>query len=225
MILLVQSYPGANEAFERHYSYYLKSGADRIVGIGTTDGGCKFPEGCESTIIGKNSYINGSVLPQRLIDTLKYGVTQNDPVICVCEYDTLFFRHLPIERMEHAVAAHYTGGQTWGSKARSFYHGPWVFHREAARRFVECGQDEIDKGICGPLNQPHPHPPECSTDVFFGYVTERHNFTVQDGLWKEFTRNSFDLPGSLEAAREAYRAGVDVIHGCKTKAELDFILS
>lgn len=225
MILLVHSYPGANAAFARHYPYFFKAQADRIVGIGTDDGGCKFPEGCESTIIGKNCYIDGAVLPQRLLDTLKFGIEQNDPVIVVCEYDTLFFNALPIQRMEHAVAAHHAGGSTWGSKSNSIWHNPWVFFREAAQRFVEVGQEAIDEGICGNKNGVSYGAPEASPDVFVGYCVEKYNIPIQGRVWSQFSRNSLDIPGDLGKAREAYRSGVDVLHGAKSERELSYILS
>jgi hypothetical protein len=126
--------------------------------------------------------------------------------------------------MEHAVAAHYAGGKTWGSKANGFYHGPWLFHREAAQRFVEFGQAAIDSEVCDRVRQ-QPDPPEASPDVFFGYVVERYEIPVQGRLWKEYSRNDLTLDGHLEEARFARIGGFDVLHGCKTQKELEFIIS
>jgi hypothetical protein len=223
MILLVQTYPGGNAAFERHWPYFNKAGATRIVGIGTVDGGCTFPASCEHTLIGQNQYINGSVLPQRLIDTLKFGIAQNDPQIVVCEYDTVFFHHLPIERMEHAVAGYYAGGQTWGSKAKAFFHNPWCFFREAAIKFVEVGQEAINEGVCGYPSKSAFATPEGSPDVFVGYVCEHYGIPIQGNAWKEYSRNDLRGDGYLEEARMAYLGGYDVLHGLKSKEELDYI--
>ena len=63
-----------------------------------------------------------------------------------------------------------------------------------------------------------------SPDVFFGRVCYDMEQRVQTDLWTEYTRNSLDCHGHLDEARQAYRDGIDIIHGVKTQEELDYIL-
>jgi hypothetical protein len=223
MLLLCQTYPGGNDTLKRHWKYFWNSGALETWVITTNDGDCWVPDGITTFKCGKDCYIDGSHLPTRLLDTLEIGLASDYDHILVAEYDVLFFHSIRYQAMEHAVASHRAGSATWGSKARSFYHNPWLFHREFAERFIEEGRKVISEGICT-RNPGEPSTPESSPDVFFGLVCERLNQTVQDNLWSQFSQNSFDIPGALVQAREAYRNGIDVIHGVKTKAELDFIL-
>lgn len=225
VIHLIHSYPGANDAFARHIPYYRNAGGD-VIGVETNDQLCRFPPYCGVVQIGKNSYIDGPVLPQRLLDTIRYALEyHNDEHILISEYDTLFFSRIRVEAMETGIASHKAGGATWGSKASAFFHNPWLFARESAQKFLRAGEAAIAQGICPPRESGLPSTPECSPDVFFGYVCENACLPVQDDLWTEYSRNSLDLPGHLDEARDARRKGADVIHGVKTAAELEHILS
>jgi hypothetical protein len=227
MLLLVQTYTAAKETLIRHWPYFLKSGADEIWIVTTTDDNdlSWYPKDVTIVKIGNNSYINGGHLPQRLIDTLKTGLGNKTKFqhICICEYDTVFFHPLPIQRMEHAVAGYYAGGQTWNSKASAFYHNPWVFFREAAIKFVEKGQEAINEGVCGYQTNSAFATPEGSPDVFVGYACEHYDIPIQGNVWTEYSRNDLKGNGYLEEARQAYLGGYDVIHGIKTKEELEYI--
>lgn len=222
MILLVQTFPRAMPAFKRHWPYFTNSGADEIIGIGTTDGGCEWPGGIAFAEIGEDKYISGNHLPNRLIDTVEYGLKHITEHIMVCEYDTLFFNPIRYQEMQHAFAAHLGGFKTWGSIADRFFHNPWLFTRDGAEQFVEEGRKAIADNVCGPKSNAY-GTAECSPDVFFGLVCQRLGLEVQYDLWKQFSQNSLDKPGALEDARTAYRHGFDVIHGCKTESELIFI--
>jgi hypothetical protein len=224
MLLLLQTYPGGNETLQRHWKYVPNSGTTDVWLITTEGGHCWVPAGFVSFVCGKDSYIDASHLPERLLNTLEIGLASDHEHLLVAEYDCLFFNHIRYQAMEHAVASHRAGSSTWGSKANSFYHNPWLFHREFAERFIEEGRKVISEGICT-RGRGQPSTPESSPDVFFGLVCERLNQTVQDNLWSEFSQNSFDIPGTLMQAREAYRSGIDVIHGVKSKSEMEFILS
>ncbi len=214
MILAVHSYPGANETVARHWPYFLKAGADEIVGIGTIDGGCVWPDGCKSVNISENRYMEGPNLCHRLLDTLEYLLATHHSHFVIAEYDTVFFSTVP---KFTGVAAHLAGGQTWGSLASFFIHNPWMIDRESAKKIFKCGKTLLNLGACKYGS------PESSPDVFLAWVCETLSLPVQFGLLREHSRNSYDTPGSLEAAREAYRAGIDVLHGCKHAHELEFI--
>jgi len=223
-LLAIHSWPGANEIVARHWPYFLKQGADEIWGIGTNDNGCKWPEGIQWQNVGRNSYIDGSHLPQRMLDTLTQMLSLDLwNTLILTEYDTVFFNRIPVENLKHCLAGHYAGGPTWGSKANCFYHNPWVFDRNIVMDFVVEGHDAIKEGICPDRHRGQPPAAECSPDVFFAYIAQRLGYTVQDDLWREYSRNDLKDPERLEGARKAYQDGVDIIHGIKTQDELNYI--
>jgi hypothetical protein len=143
--------------------------------------------------------------------------------LMIVEYDTVIFHRIQVEKMTGLLAAHYAGGPTWGSKAKGFYHNPWVFRRIAAYDFVFQGRSAVEKGVCGERGPSSYGNPEASPDVFFAYVAEQMFCDVQSDLWSEFSRNDLK-DGRLALAQQAYRDGVDVIHGIKTEEELHAII-
>ncbi len=187
--------------------------------ITTTNTLCECPPDALRLAIGVDKRLNGPHLPKRLIDTIQGLLDVPWRILIVAEYDCLILKRLQVENMnpDAELALYLAGGQTQGSIAQHFYHVPWVFRRDAAIRFVEAGRRILDKGICSYGS------PESSPDVFVGLIVERFGFKLQTDLWRQYSRNSFDRPGHLEEARQAYRDGVDVIHGCKTAEELAFI--
>lgn len=224
MILLVQTYPGGNQTLQRNWPFFLDCGADRIWVIKTVEGDCWCPPDTLSVTIGTNKYIDGSHLPQRLVDTVEFGLhASDDSHILVAEYDTLILSPIRYKAMEHAVASHRAGSATWGSKVNSFYHNPWLFKREFAKRFVDEGRVVIAEGIPD-RQRGQPPPPEASPDVFFALVCERLGQPVQIDLWSEYSRNGYDLPGHLEEAREARLNGIGVIHGLKSRVEYEVVM-
>lgn len=212
MILAIHSYPGGNEAAARHWPYFLNAGADDIIGIGTTDGGCVWPEDCQFVNIGKNEYMNGPNLCHRLLDTLSFLLTTKHDHFCIAEYDVVFFSKIPSFT---GVAAHRAGGKTWNSKPSFFIHNPWMIDRKSAMKIIVQGEELIDQCTYGT--------PESSPDVFLAWVCETAGIRVKFDLLREHTQNCYDIPGSLEAAREAYRKGLNCIHGIKHHHELEFI--
>lgn len=210
-LLCIHSYPGANETFERHFPWYNKSGATRIVGVGTTDGKCKFP--CDWIILGENSYMklkgHDDHLCRRLIDTLKWCLTQPEERFIIAEYDTIFLKKIPKFK---GVCAVKTGGKVNGSIADSFYHNPWLVDREAAPELIRAMEEVL------PLSGEYPNN---SPDIFFGLAVERAQIKVT-APFKLFTRNTID---SLEAIDEACEAALEVhaIHGVKDDVTLTAI--
>lgn len=201
----------------RHWPYFQKSGADELMVIGTTDGYLHVPKGASSMRIGKDCYLDGDHLPLRLVNTFDVLLDTEHNVLAVTEYDCVYFKPVDVSKMTEGAAAHMAGRKPWGAIGDKFYHPSWYLTRATAEKFVEEGRKVIDEGICKYGS------PESSPDVFFGLVLERLQIPVQENLWVEFSRNSFDIPGDLELARLAYRSGFDVIHGCKTEDELTYI--
>lgn len=224
VLLCVMTYPGGNETLKRHWPFFLRQEADYYRVITTTEGDCFAPEGVEHSAIGGNKYIDGPHLPNRMLDTIEKLLERNWRHLIMAEYDCLWLKPIKAESVR-TVAGHYAGGPTWGSKTKGFFHCPWVFARESAMEFLKVGRHAIAGGICPDRPRGQGSAPECSPDVFFAYCCERANIPVEMAVWLEYSRNSFDLPGHLEEARAAAKAGAHVIHGCKTKDQLDFILS
>ncbi len=219
------SYPGGNAATFRHWPFFLGQGANWIYGIGTEGGGCNWPQGINGVReIGADKYVDGEHLPRRLLDTIENMLLLPWRKMIIAEYDVCIFKPLPAEEVK-TFAAHRAGAQTWGSKAKSFYHWPFIFARDTAIEFLMAGKVALEDGICPPREPHGASTPECSPDVFTGFVLQESGIVVQEDLYTEFSRNSFDVPGDLEKARQAYRDGVDCCHGIKTAEELAFILS
>lgn len=212
-LLCIHSYPGANETVERHWSFFKKSGATRIAGIGTTDGECVWPKEIDWVHeIGENKYIKGDHLCRRLLDTIKWCMTQPEDHFMIAEYDVVFLKKIPLP---HGVCAHLTGGQVNGSKTSQFFHGPWCFDRASGAALIAALEAVLPE--CQ-------GPPDNSPDLFFGLACERAQIKVGCGF-KMFTRNSLDEPNSLDLAVESAVSGVHCIHGVKRDFELQAIQS
>lgn len=224
-LMAIFSYPGGSDTLQRHWKYFKQQDA-QIWGIGTTDGECRWPDDMtDSMDVGINSYISGSHLPQRMVDTICNLLDVPWDILILCEYDTLILRPIEVANLAAPLASHCAGNATWGSKVSRFYHNPWVMKRSVAHAFVEAGQKAIDEGICGAPTHNEWARPEGSPDVFFAYVADKLGVTVQDDLWTEYTQNDLKDPDRLAGARAAYWNDIDIIHGVKTKEELAYILS
>lgn len=226
LLLAIHSWSGANEILARHWPFFRNAGASRIVGIGT-DGSrrtyplptlakCKFPEEIDGVaIIGDDSYMAGSNLVRRLMETMDWMMTQPEDRFALVEYDTIILRPIP---EFSGVAAYRAGGPTWGSKSKlGFFHNPWLFDRPTGRQIVLQLASIIAEGHCGYGT------PESSPDVAFAWACERAGVEVQQ-LLKEYSQNDLDRPQYLAEARESVRNGAHAIHGVKTKDQLEYIL-
>lgn len=212
-LLAVFSCCSCSQALIRHWPYFLRQEADTNIVIGTEDRECKVPEGVELLPIGLDCYIQGEHLPRRMLNSMMRLLDWEWDALIMAEYDTLILNKIDTNRLQD-VASHLAGQF---KVDHGFYHNPWVFNREFALKFVEEGVKVIAEGIC------QEGAAEASPDVFFGRVCWRMKQPVQVSLWTQFTRNSFDCEGDLEKAKVAYLAGIDVIHGCKTEKELNYI--
>lgn len=212
-LLAIQGYPGANDAVARHWTYYVNSGADTILGIGTEDGGCKWPPGLLYLNVGPNAYIDRGHLPRRLIETidvcLKCGY--HDRII-VIEYDVLFFKPLP--ELPPGFHGQLAGYNFPPFKCQRFYHSPWVFDHETAREVVARGREML---AAGETEKGNP-------DMFIGLLVETYNIPASP-LENCFTQNSLDNPAMLEEARQRRLNGLVAVHGCKTAEQLAHLVS
>lgn len=210
LLLAIHSYPLANAGVARHFPYYEKSGAQKILGIGTTDNGCTWPEGVEHVEIGRNDYINADHLPRRLMSTIRLMLLTPFDRFCIIEWDCLFFHPLP---WFEGMAAFHAGNSLPGMKAKKFFHCPWAFDYETGHRWLKKADELIA----------HVEGHEASPDVFLGWVAEEAGIEITQP-WEGFSRNSVDNPADVELAREAYRNGAVAIHGIKTPENLRRIL-
>jgi len=115
------------------------------------------------------------------------------------------------------VAAYLAGGQTFDAKVDRFYHNPWFFTVPFGTAILNEMRKIITEGHCVYGKA------ESSPDVFFAYACQRAGIEVKTDLMSEYSRNNLKDPTHLLEARQAYRNGIDVIHGIKTKQELEFI--
>lgn len=212
LLLAVHGYNGTHEAAERHYPYWLKAGADKLIGIGTTDG-TRWPDGMEHVSIGRNSYIDGTHLPQRLIDTMRFMLLLPYDRYVLIEWDVLFFQ--PMVEFT-GVVGFLAGNRIGDMECEHFYHVPWGWDYESGQALVKKGQELIDS------NQVSGH--QCSPDIFFSWVAQEAGIPVTTP-WIGFTRNTIETAQDAEDARNARLAGAMAIHGCKTRATLDYIMA
>lgn len=210
-LLLVHTYPGANDAVKRHYPYFEKGGFDKIVGVTTEGGGCYWPTP-KTVELGKNAYIGGPELSDRLVKTLEAGLFLGADEICVIEYDVLFFRKMPALPGD-GIATVVTGGGSPGYKSTRFFHVPWYMNSATARRAIQTGKKLLAAGE-------HEHG---SPDRFLGLIVDRSGIPLLENMFTRYTRNTIASSQELGEARAAFLGGVHAVHGVKTKAQLDFI--
>lgn len=211
LLLAIHSHAGANARIPVHWPFYERSGADKIIGIGTTDGRCQWPDGVEHVEIGRDGYIDGDHLPRKLLDTMQFMLLLPYDRYCLIEWDCLFFAPLPEFT---GMAAFHAGNRSPGMRAQRFWHCPWSWDWDTGMSFLTKGRDLLRR-VSG-------H--ECSPDVFFGWVCEEAGIPVSQP-WKGFSRNSLDCAGDVELARKARMAGAVAIHGIKRRADLDYVMS
>lgn len=209
-LLAVHTYPGANHRMEAHWPFYQKSEAD-VIGICTEGGKCKWPGDRGSVEIGHDSYIDGHVLPKRLLDTMRFMLMLPYERFCIIEWDCLFFQPIPVFS---GMAAFHAGNHLPGMRAERFYHVPWAFDFDTGRKFLAAG-DAMLKDVSG-------H--ECSPDVFLGWVCQESGIAVEQP-WIGYSRNTIESPEDADAARLARIAGAMAIHGIKSERVLKHILS
>lgn len=204
LALAIQTFPGANTTLARHWEHFKRAGADQIIVITTTDGGCVVPENAMCEPIGANIYITGTHLPRRLLRTFQYLVDMmKADWFCVAEYDILFT--LPVPRdLPLGLTAHFAGTKPAGCYCNMFLHGPWICDRDTAINIVMNGYELISAGTVDP-----------SPDCFLGQIVERAGIPVHTDLLKSYSRNTIHGETWILEAREAVLRGAVSIHGVK----------
>jgi hypothetical protein len=213
--LLIHAYPGCEAGLIRHWPYFKRSGCD-LFGVGREGHVMQWPESMVTKDIGPNGYIESGQLPERLTDTFQWFL--EDPRFgqythaAIVEWDSIFLKPMP--QLDGPAYAQLAGGNIAGLKARQYYHNPWILDRPTAQNFCDMADKQLAVGDreCG------------NPDFFFGLVFEKMNFAVEP-LEGAFSRNSLDRLEDLELARDRVRQGYWLVHGVKTPAMLEGILS
>jgi hypothetical protein len=214
MICLVHSYPGANSICARNYPTWKQAGFDKIIGIGTTDGGCTWPDNMSYVNIGVNSYVDRDVLPRRLVDTVQFMTSLAGwDEACIIEYDVIMLK--PFPSIPKGFSSPCKGGPQPWRKGNKFFHPPWVADRDSWNKILIGGLEclkagEIEGG---------------SPDCFIGWVCDRHGIPIHENTFTTYSRNTIDNQTWMEEARVARHEGATAIHGCKTKECFDHIFT
>lgn len=210
--LSIQSFPAANPVVRRHWPFYEKSGVDQIIGIGTTDGKCEWPEGITVENIGADLYCVGAHLPKRFLRTLAFmlNFTKHE-TLAICEYDVVWFRELP-RNLPIGLTTHLAGGHMPGSHCNAFFHSPWVCDRITAKVMVETGYQILQTGAFDP-----------SPDLFIGQIVEKAEIPVHTDILKSYSRNTVHGETWINEARFAIEHGAIAIHGIKSAEVLEAI--
>lgn len=206
MILAIQSYPSGNEGVARHWEHFKKSGADELIGISTTDGGCVWPENCQQQMIGANLYCAGNHLPIRLLRTFERLLETRHGWLAVCEWDVLFFKPVPLRA---GLTTHLAGHEMPGHYCKHFYHPPWIVDRDTALSIVVAGYELIAAKTV-----------DASPDCFIGQIVDKTGIPVHTDLGS-YSRNTIHGDAWTAEARAAIDAGAPFVHGVKHKEVFD----
>jgi hypothetical protein len=216
MILAVQAFPGSNSACARHYPLWKHCGFDRIVGIATVGGGCKFPAGMEYVEIGRNSYISGDHLPRRFIDTAAWLLSQpNWREASIIEWDTITLKQFPSVLNVDGLHAHLAGYGGGRFKALKFFHNPWTANIGTWHQVVKFGRQMIAEGD---IELGHP-------DFFIGLLCQRFGLPITESLIQCYSQNTIASPWQIADARKHIALGAIAVHGVKSAEVLKTLLS
>lgn len=209
LALALHTFPAANPVLARHWGHFKNAGADEIVAITTTDGGCQVPDECAQEMIGANLYIQSAHLPLRFLRTLKHLLTTKADWFCVAEYDILFFKPIPRDLPE-GLTAHLAGHKMPGHHCAHFYHGPWIMDRKTAETMLKAGYQLIEARTV-----------DASPDCFIGQIVEKAGIPVHTDILKSYSRNTIHGETWTMEAVEAVKNGAIAVHGVKTSDVFD----
>lgn len=208
--MAIHSHFLANERVKRHWPFYERAGADKIIGIGREDTEVWFPGGITVFNIGKDSYVDGDNLCKRLVQTFERMLEfeQYDNLI-VIEQDTIFYRRIPDIV---GYASHRAGGEQNGFKAKTFWHNPWCADRASAEAFICEGNKMI---IDGDIEGGEP-------DHFWGRAIERMN--AKCNHIPGYTQNTLQTEQeAIDAANTCLYKGGLFVHGVDYEETLNII--
>lgn len=222
-LMAIISAPQDNALVARHWKYFKLAGCD-ILGAGTEDGKCEWPEPVLRLDTGKigKRITNGISaiwgLCEQELDVLEAFLTTGYQACCVVEADNLMVRKLPDHTGHMLYLANLMTNLHPGIfKTPIYFSTPRYCDRETAQHIVHWGRKMITQ---------HDH--ECwISDRFFAHIafTGRLRFKHLPS----YTSFPFQWSGCpvkeafIKDARAAIEMGDVSIHGVKTAEQLERI--
>lgn len=148
----------------------------------------------------------------RVIDTMKFCLTQDYQGFIFTQYDSICLGPLPLIAPLDSVHR-LAGGAAPGFTSSFFLHPPWCFGIKRLEEFVKAASPynitTTEDGIM---------------DRWLSLIIERdcQPFTRCEWSW---TANSIDTPDLVACARQAISNSCKFVHGVKNKQQLDAILA
>lgn len=215
--LFIHAFPGVESTLARHWPYYKRAGWD-IFGVGRENSAIQWPESMLTKDIGPNGYIDNGKLPERLVETYRWFLTDyrfhEYSHAAVIEYDSIFTAAPRLVDVPFMVGANLAGHRHGNFKAEHFYHNPWILSVIGAKMFVTKADELLAKG-----EREFGHP-----DLFFGLVWQELGAPVRHLDWT-FSRNTIESEEDQTMARERILSGkVIFCHGIKTEAQLKAVV-
>lgn len=217
-ILSILSHPSANPTVIRHWEHYMNAGADAILCSGVP--GTEWPKSkeiCCERVIGEDGYCSGARLPFRAIETIAASLDSGATQVIMIEYDTIFFRAIPKDLPAGMVSWLAGGPQSNEPKRKGncFYHSPWIFDQETAKKVVKFGRDMINSGDVE----------NGGIDCFLGWLCESNSIPIHGRELLFYTQNTICQEAHFIEASEAISKGAFAIHGIKTTEQLERIIT
>lgn len=217
VLLAIISCPKDNELIERHWPYF-KMLHWPILGCGSNDGRCEWPEPMLRLDTGKPGKINtpaGSSiygLVEQELDILRFFLEETTyDSVCIVEGDNLFVRQPPKHQGGYMITL-LPNHERPGLYRTSFYFStPRWPDRETAQRLYACGMKMFHQG----------ETEFCMSDRFPAWVCQKHRiqYRAQNAWSPSVYANSNEL--WLSEARTAIKQGAFCLHSVKTKEQLD----
>lgn len=216
-LLLIFSHTEANPVVARHWPWYRKSGMD-IVGVGSTNGNCIWPQyGLLDQIkIGSEGAPSGAHYIHRFLNALSYCLSNYSWLeyesFCFIEYDGIFLKPLP-EIAPNTFVTKKNGGASDGFLGSFFVHTPWIMDRQMGHIILDYGQRMYKHGL-------HERG---FLDRWFGLMIDLYKLNWSDLGRDVFSENTLDTPHLIQMGRDAAKRGVFYIHGIKTQKQLEAV--
>jgi hypothetical protein len=216
-VAYIHAYPGATATLAMLWSGFKKLGAD-LIGVDCVGEPCVWPEPIPRIEAGINAYATEDAynLPSRLVLTFRHFLTTDYERCAIFEYDTLITGAIP--EYPPGFTAHRAGGRLTGSEASEFWHTPWICDRSTAIELCLHGMELMLDGTVGR----GPRGVHGSPDMFLGLIADKTGMKFHES--GTFSRNTINSPEDIAEARKAIAGGTWMLHGVKTREQLDAIL-
>lgn len=218
VLLAIISHPKDNELVRRHWPYFKMTGFS-MLGCGTEDGKCEWPESIPRLDSGKmgtrmtpaGPSIFGLV--EQELDIWKYFLNHPEfDSVCVVEADNLFVRKPPVHTAGHYMVTVLPNCAAPGLFQTDWYAStPRWADRDVAASLYTFGYEMFKRG----------ETEHDISDRFPALICERHGIPiVAQNAWSPsvaaFTEESW-----LREAKIAIKGGAFCLHSVKTAKQLE----